>query len=181
VAFALTEAPDVASVQLEARHEVAFALTEAPDVASVQLEARHEVALAATEEPDVITAAVVRNVPFAASAGVFTLQGNDAALAASRFLYPATGQYSQDGRVAILAHYRRLNARSANYIISGRIARLYQSSFFYNDVEIIFVPPEIQHAELVFENRVVLVNADWTVERLAEDREASGEPRLRAV
>jgi hypothetical protein len=181
VDLAATEGQDAFAADVLVTDGLIMDATESPDIASGGLSVYWAASLTATEAPDTAAFAATRNVPLVAAPGVVTLQGNSAVLAAFRAFYPESGQYSQSPSPGTLAHYRRLNARSANYIISGHIARLYQSSFFYNDVEIIFVPPEIQHAELVFENRVVLVNAGWTVERLAEDREASGEPRLRAV
>lgn len=201
VSLAATESPDTASIVLEARHDLTLATTEPQDTLTADasvldglvlaaVEAADTAAgdasvywaadLAATEAQDTADFTVVRNVPFAVESGVVTLQGNDARLATTRQLCADPAQYSLSGNVAILAHYRMLNTGSGDYNIAGATPRLYQSSFFYNDTEIVYVPQEIQDVQLVFEERTVFVPAGPTAERLAEYRESSGEARLRA-
>jgi hypothetical protein len=202
LALAVTEAPDTTAVALAARHELALAVTEAqdttdfdvgvldgavlaatetPDTTAADLSIYWTVNLAANESPDTTSIEIIRAVPFDVDAGAVTFTGNDAILAADRFIYPDAGQMNIAGLPVNLAYFRAITAGSQAYVITGYSARLYQSSFFYNDTEITFAPQEVRALTIYFEDRVIRVPANPDIKRLAEYREADGEPRLRAI
>jgi hypothetical protein len=202
VGLATTEAADVTALALAARHDLALAtteaqdttdfdvglldgavlnVTEAPDTTAADLSVYWAADLAATEAPDTTSVEIIRAVPFDVDAGAVTFAGNDATLAADRFIYPDAGQMNIAGLPVNLAYFRAITAGSQAYVITGYSARLYQSSFFYNDTEITFAPQEVRALTIYFEDRVIRVPANPDVKRLAEYREADGEPRLRAI
>jgi trimeric autotransporter adhesin len=199
--LAVTEASDTASFDAILLDGLVLDATETPDALSASAQVFTPITLAATEAQDTADVQVIRAVPFNVAPGVVTLQGNDAALTAERFFYPEAAQYSYSGNVATLAYYRRVNPASAGYSVIGHTPRLYQSSFFYIDTEIVFVPLDVQHIfvapesrtddvitvpagvqrlTLDFEDRLILMPADLDVERLPEYRDSEAEPRLRA-
>jgi hypothetical protein len=221
--LAATESPDTASGSAEVRTDVSLATTEALDTAALDADVSGGLTLAATETRDTLAAdtsvywpadlaateaqdsfagQMVRVTILDAGAGAFTLQGNPASLKAARSINAESGQYSIAAPDAVLAYFRVLTAGSTSYDLIGHTARLYRSTFFYNDTEIVFVPPEVQHiivapesraddvitvsAEvqhltLAFEDRLIPVPADLDAERLPEYRDIETEPRLRAV
>jgi hypothetical protein len=224
VALAVTETADTTAVALAARHEVALAATETADTAAVSAIVLDGAVLDATETPDTTATAVsvywfadlaateaqdvsafgaVRNVPLDAGAGALTLAGNPADLLASRFLYPETGQMVFFGFPNELVYFRVFPVGAGQISITGYPARLYQSSFFYNDYEVVFAPEEMrvitvsapasQSDPVIYagwenrfatagaESRMVLVPPDLTVDAMSENRSADGEPRLRAL
>jgi hypothetical protein len=181
VALAATEARDTASIALAARHTLSLAATEARDIAALDISVQTEVDFAVTEARDVAALQVVRVVPFEVGAGAVTFTGNAADLVAARFLYPDVGQMNIAGLPVNFVYFRAIAAGSQEYVITGYSARLYQSSFFYNDTEITFAPQEVRALTIYFEDRVIRVPANPDIKRLAEYREADGEPRLRAI
>jgi hypothetical protein len=130
--------------------------TEAEDELSAALEARHEVALDVTEASDTATGglSLYSAIDLAATESLDTIASD------------------------VLSHWK-LDVASADYLTTGYGARLYQSAFFYNDVEVIFVPPEVRRMELSSENRTIFIRPKRVLEILEEDREVSAEPRLR--
>ena len=138
-----------------------------------------------------------------ADKGSLTYTGNNADLSRDYRVVAELGSYTIQGNPADLNYSRAILLQSGSYTVSGQAARLYESSFFYNDSEVIYVPQEIntvlvppavqdadetivvpaevQRLTLDFEDRQITVPADDPVEELAEYRESVAEARMRTA
>jgi hypothetical protein len=67
------------------------------------------------------------------------------------------------------------------YTVMGYPARLYTSAFGYNDTEVIYVPPNIQHMTVAYEDRSIMISSNDNIEELEEYREAVTRNRMRAT
>lgn len=132
-----------------------------------------------------------------------SLTGYQVAYRVDRALFPSYLSYSLNDGKTILKYARFLTPNSGGYISSGYNARLYESSFFYNDSEVIYVPSEtntmfiapkvvdadvsievpfeVQLVQVEEERRTIKVPANDNIEELAEYRIADAENRMRAI
>lgn len=148
------------------------------DTAAVSLSAWHSVAMHAVEAQDLFSADIFSALPVYLEV---TEAHDIAAFSSERtFLLEAdTGSYAYTGYGAILGYSRVILTQSGSYTINGHAARLYDSSFFYNDVEVICVAEELRSLSLNCEDRLIQVPVGYPVEELAEDRESAAEARMR--
>jgi hypothetical protein len=179
--LAATEATDTMSGFLDAYTTITLDATEATDTAEGSLEAWISAVLGATEAADTAAISITRNVGLDAESGMYTQTGYTSALMYGRGVAAEPYSYAINGNPAALVWDRVIITQPGNYTIDGFSARLYQSSFFYTDSEIIYVPEELHTLVLDCENRLIAVPAGAAVEELAEYRESAVEARMRSV
>lgn len=203
--LAATESPDTASFTLAARTGLTLAGNEARDTASASIGVYNGVVadLHVSEAPDTASFSVKRTFTLVASNDTYGVAGQPITFRADRVFSLAAATYSVDGQIVYLKRPRFIIAQTGNYTVTGIAARLYESSFFYTDSEVIYapqeldtvlvppavvdadenivVPAEVQLVMLGFEDREIAVPADEPIEELAEYRESAAEARLRTA
>ena len=141
----------------------------------------NNIALLATEAPDTASFSINRAFRLDAAKGGYTYTGYAGLLVFSRGISAGFGGYNVTGYSTALTAAKVIRVDNGTYTVTGHAARLYESSFFYNDVEVIYVPAEVQRLTLDFENRQIAVLADEPVEELTEYRESVAEARMRTA
>jgi hypothetical protein len=133
--------------------------------------------------------------------GIISLTGNSNTFQRGVSISAVSGTYQQAGGLVTFTHNYPFNLGTINYLSNGYAARLYESTFFYTDSEIIYVPQEIntilidpavvdagitievpfevQTATLDYEDRTIIIPVNDNIEELTEYRESLAESRLR--
>lgn len=96
-------------------------------------------------------------------------------------LVPDLGLYNVAPGTSNLVHGYNFFTVTAQYQYVAYDPRLYESSFFYSDNEIIYVPWSQSSIMVLEENRTIALLPTYEVEELAEYRTETAEPRLRVV
>lgn len=81
---------------------------------------------------------------FICDGGLYEIAGGTAIIARDAVLSADGGQYQVNGGTSIVARHRNFRADGGQYSVHGGSVRIYQSSFFYGDPEILRVPAEVR-------------------------------------
>lgn len=113
--------------------------------------------------------------------GVYTIDGKNAVIRHDWQLISQTRSYAITAGTSNLVHGYWIQPVTGTYQSIGYSALLYESSFFYTDNEIIYVPWSQSSIMVSAENRTIALLPTYPVEELSEYRTETAEPRLRAV
>jgi hypothetical protein len=116
-----------------------------------------------------------------ADQAVYTVAGQIAVIRHDWQLVTNPGAYDTIPGTSNLVHGYNFFSVTAVYQYTGYSPRIYESSFFYVDNEIIYVPWSQSSIMVSGENRTIALLPTATVEELAEYRTETAEPRLRVV
>lgn len=112
--------------------------------------------------------------------GVYNIVGSDVTMLLSKAFAVESGIYTIIGSDVPMTHKVVLIPESGIYTIFGTDVRVYQTAFFYGDVEMIWVPPEVRTMALAPEPRDMHVQADDHEPELVGDEPGMKlPPRLR--
>ena len=126
-------------------------------------------------------ARVAADRQLAAATDSYALTGQAVSFRSGFNLFALPGQYAFNGYDAALVHGYWINAgQNAQYTVTGSAARLLQSSYFYTDSEVIYVPDQVRTMAVLPEERYILVPPKPVLEEYAEDRTVEAEARIRA-
>lgn len=118
---------------------------------------------------------------FVIGQGAYAVVGQIASVTHQWQLVGAVGSYAITPGTSNLVHGYNFFSVTATYQYTGYSARLYESSFFYVDNEIIYVPWSQSSIMVSEENRTIALLPTYPTEELAEYRTETAEPRLRVV
>jgi hypothetical protein len=113
--------------------------------------------------------------------GTYTLAGQEVIIRHDWQLAGQTESYLINPGTSDLVHGYWIEPVTGTYQSIGYSALLYESSFFYIDNEIIYVPWSQSSIMVSGENRTVALLPTPVVEELVEYRTETAEPRLRVV
>jgi len=118
---------------------------------------------------------------FVIGQGAYAVAGQIANVTHQWQLVSAVGSYAITPGTLRFVHGYQFISITATYQYTGYAARLYESSFFYVDNEIIYVPWSQSSIMISEENRTITILPAYPTEELAEYRTETAEPRLRVV
>lgn len=113
--------------------------------------------------------------------GSYVVAGQTTGLIATRNLLATTSSYAVTAGTSNFVHGYNFFSVTAVYQYTGYSPRIYESSFFNVDNEIIYVPWSQSSIMISEENRTIAILPDYPTEELAEYRTETAEPRLRVV
>lgn len=119
------------------------------------------------------------NILFVCEGGEYTISGATASLVRSAVLIAGAGGYTIVWPDAFLGRQRDMHLDGGVYQITGQDARIYQSSYFYGDPEIIRVTTEVTSMRIPSEPRDMRSMRGPEDNVVDEDNDTEAEPRLR--
>jgi len=111
--------------------------------------------------------------------GVYTLFGQDVTAIRTHQLWAEGGVYLLDFSGTNIAQSFYLDLEAGVYRVLVGNARLYQSSYFYGDPEMIRVPAEVTDMRMLAEPRTMFVRAKSPEPFIEDDPDLALPPRLR--
>lgn len=111
--------------------------------------------------------------------GVYNILGTDVDVLLGRAFAVESGQYDIFGTDVSVVHAAVLIPETGLFTIFGTDVRIFQSAFFYGDVEMIWVPPEVRTMALAPEPRNMHIEGKPEPELVGDEPGMRAPPRLR--